>query len=69
MVIKKNQKGYVENPEVLAELIKYWNRFPKNKKPSVTEVITHLNSKGLDEAARSTVITYLTNNTSYGKKN
>ena len=67
MVIKKNQKGYVEHPEVLAELIKYWNRFPKNKKPSVTEVITHLNSKGLDEAARSTVITYLTNNTSYGK--
>ena len=60
-------KGYIEHPKVLAEVIKYWNKFPKNKKPSVTEIITHLNSKGLDQASRSAVINYLTDNTSYGK--
>ena len=60
-------KGYIEHPKVLAEVVKYWNKFPKNKKPSVTEIITHLNSKGLDQASRSAVINYLTDNTSYGK--
>jgi len=60
-------KGYIEHPKVLAEIIKYWNKFPQDKKPSVTEIITHLNSKGLDQASRSAVINYLTDNTSYGK--
>ena len=60
-------KGYIEHPKVLAEIIKYWNKFPKDKKPSVTEIITHLNSKGLDQASRSAVVNYLTDNTSYGK--
>ena len=60
-------KGYIEHPKVLAEVVKYWNKFPKDKKPSVTEIITHLNSKGLDQASRSAVINYLTDNTSYGK--
>ena len=62
-------KGYVEHPKVLAEVIKYWNKFPKDKKPSLTEVITHLNPKGLDQASRSAVMNYLTENTSFGKLN
>ena len=60
-------KGYIEHPKVLAEVIKFWNKFPKDKKPSLTEVITHLNSKGLDQASRSAVMNYLTENTSFGK--
>jgi len=60
-------KGFIEHPKVLAEVIKYWNKFPKDKKPSLTEVITHLNSKGLDQASRSAVMNYLTENTSFGK--
>ena len=58
-------KGYIEHPKVLAEVVKYWNKFSKDKKPSVTEIITHLNSKGLDQA--QCYYKYLTDNTSYGK--
>jgi hypothetical protein len=54
----KDRKSFIE------ALKEYWNSFKPDEKPSVTEISNHFSRSDIP---RATLVTYLNNNTSYGK--